>query len=432
MNLSAWLERIQAVHPTEIELGLDRVREVALRMGLVRPAPYVVTVAGTNGKGSTVAMLASICHAAGYRVGTYTSPHILRYNERIRILETEVTDEALCESFARIDAARGELSLSYFEFSTLAGLLLLEEAALDIAVLEVGLGGRLDAVNIVDADLAIVTSIGLDHTDWLGDTRELIGYEKAGIFRPGKPVLCGDVDPPASLLAHAASLRAPVQTLGRDYGFSTSGDTWSWWMRKSSGEEIELDRLPHPGLDLSNAATVIAALQTLPRPLPRDALEQGLRHPGILGRFQSLLDLTTGNSVIVDVAHNGHAAAVLAQKLRTLKEQGGQGCAVRVILAMMKDKDHIAFHAALESEVDFWYIAAFAQARCMDAVSLADILRLRGAQVRGVYTSVHEAYQGLCSDVKAGDVILATGSFGTVADMMHTLAESSAGQEGES
>lgn len=420
MELSAWLERIQSLHPKEIELGLDRVKEVAHRLGLTRPAPYVITVAGTNGKGSTVALLAAIAYAAGYRVGTYTSPHIRRFNERISILQEEASDQALCDAFARIDAARAEISLSYFEFSTLAGLMLLEQAGLDIAVLEVGLGGRLDAVNIVDPDLAIITSIGLDHQDWLGDTREAIAVEKAGILRPGVPALCGDLDPPKPLLALALQMGAPLQVQGQDYGYLETGETWQWWYQ-TPGRVLEMDTLPVPGLDLVNAATVLAALQHLPMSMPRAAIEQGLRHPGIEGRYQSLPGPREGVGVCVDVAHNGHAAAMLAQKLRRDRKAGRIRGHVRAVLAMMGDKDHLAFHAALETEVDFWYIAAFAEPRCLAAEKLYAMLRDRGARVMGPYESVEQAYRHACQDADAGDLILATGSFVTVAELMRAI-----------
>ncbi|MCB1664341.1 MAG: bifunctional tetrahydrofolate synthase/dihydrofolate synthase [Pseudomonadales bacterium] len=418
MNLSAWLERIQSLHPKEIELGLGRVREVAHRLGLTRPAPCVITVAGTNGKGSTVAMLAAIAHAAGYRVGTYTSPHILRFNERITIRQQEASDQALCDAFARIDAVRGEISLSYFEFSTLAGLMLLEQAGLEIAVLEVGLGGRLDAVNIVDPDLSIITSIGLDHQDWLGNTREAIAVEKGGILRRGVPALCGDAEPPLTLLELAQQKGTVLQIQERDYGYVQTGETWEWWYRPQPGQELLMEDLPVPGLDLVNAATVLTALQHLALLVPRAALEEGLLHPNIQGRFQRLSSPREGVSVRVDVAHNGHAGAMLAQKLRRARSSGEIRGQVRVVLAMMSDKDHAAFHAALETEVDFWYIAAFAEPRCLAAETLYAILRERGARVCGPFESVEQAYRQACQDADAGDLILATGSFVTVADVM--------------
>lgn len=423
MDLSAWLERIQALHPHEIELGLHRVREVSARLGLSRPAPLVITVAGTNGKGSTVAMLDAVLSAAGYRVGTYTSPHILRYNERVSIAQQAVSDEALCAGFTKIDAARGDISITYFEYSTLVGLLLLEEAALDVAILEIGLGGRLDAVNMVDPDLSIITSIGLDHQDWLGDTRDLIAIEKAGILRAGVPAICGDLDPPRSLLDEAARIGAPMVYQALNYGFEEGADSWSWWHKSAAGETLHKEALPLPGLDLLNAATVIEALQHLPVQVSSKALEEGLRHPKIEGRFQALEDLEHGLKLRVDVAHNPHAANLLAQKLHRARESGAIKGKIRVILAMMSDKDHAGFYTALESEVDIWYIAAFSEPRCLNADKLHEILRHNGATTSGPFTSIAAAYAKVCIDASADDLILATGSFVTVADTMSLVAQ---------
>jgi len=423
MNLSDWLKRIQALHPTEIELGLERVREVAKRLGLTRPAPIVITVAGTNGKGSTVAMLASILHAGGYNVGTYTSPHIHRYNERISLRQEYASDEALCASFAKIDECRRELSLSYFEFSTLAGLMLLEEAQLDVAILEVGLGGRLDAVNLIDPDIAIITSIGIDHQDWLGDTRELIAIEKAGILRPNIPFICGDEVPPANLLDYAMQLGAPARKQGQDYSFIETGTTWTWWRRDDAGETQTLERLPLPGLDLLNAATVLEALRYLPFTISRDALEEGLKHPIIEGRYQQLHDNAKNLTLRVDVAHNPHAGHKLAQKLHAERQARRPNAKVRVLLAMMSDKDHEEFYAALESEVDFWYIAAFDEPRCLAAEKLYALLQKKGASLRGPFDDVAAAYQCMSEECAEDDLLLATGSFVTVADIMCLLAQ---------
>ncbi len=428
MNLSDWLERIQALHPTEIELGLDRVSEVAKRLGLSRPAPIVITVAGTNGKGSTVAMLAAILHAAGQRVGTYTSPHIHRYNERISLLQEFASDEAICTSFARIDAARRELSLSYFEFSTLAGLILLEEAALDVAILEVGLGGRLDAVNMIDADIAIITSIGIDHQDWLGDTRELIAIEKAGILRPATPFICGDEDPPETLLDYAQHLGAPIRRQGLDYAFEQTGSTWTWWHNSATGERQSVQQLPLPGLDLLNAATVLETLRYLPFEISQQAVVEGLKHPKIEGRYQQLHDSKTGISLRVDVAHNPHAALQLAKKLSAERQSRGANAKVRVLLAMMRDKDHEEFYTALESVVDFWYIAAFDEPRCLEAEKLAALLQNKGAKVQGSFDDIAAAYQRISQEIAEDDLLLVTGSFVTVADIMQLLAHEQVSQ----
>ncbi len=422
MNLSQWLEKIQALHPNEIDLGLQRVRAVAARLGLTRPAPLVITVAGTNGKGSTVAMLEAILSAAGYRAGTYTSPHLLVFNERIRILGRMASDEALCDCFALIEACRGDISLTYFEFSTLAGLMLMERAGLDVAVLEVGLGGRLDAVNMVDADLTIVTSIGLDHQDWLGDNREDIGREKAGIFRSGVPAVSGDCDTPESIVMEAARLGAPLYRQGADFGFTAHAAGWDWWGKDKSGARITLLDLPRPALDLINAATVVQALTLQSLPVSRSAIAAGLESVSLAGRFQTLSDPRHGVAVRVDVAHNPHAAVLLADKLAALRASGELRGRVLAVLAMMADKDQPGFYGVLESAVDIWYIAAFAQPRCLAARILHERLHDLGALVCGPYDTVAAAYNEACAQAGPDDLVLVTGSFGTVADVLQYIA----------
>lgn len=423
VTLNQWLEKIQALHPREIELGLHRVREVARRLGIGKPAPCVITVAGTNGKGSTVAMLDAIFRASGLRVGTYTSPHLLVYNERIRVQGHNASDEQICEAFAAIDAARGEISLTYFEFSTLAGLWLIVRSHSDIAVLEIGLGGRLDAVNMVDPDLAIITSIGLDHQDWLGDTREAIGREKAGIFRRGIPALCGDTDPPVTVVEEAGRLDAGLLVQGVDFGFQQDGGFWRWWGRDKAGRPLEYDGLPVPALDLLNAATVVQALQLLPLSVPLAAVHGALDGLGLEGRFQRLRDLRHGFEVRVDVAHNPHAAQRLAEKVQEFRARAGNGARVHVVLAMMADKDHPGFYKALESAVDFWYIAAFAQARGQSAEALYLTLQGEGGTLVGPHDSIASAYENACVAARQEDLVLITGSFVSVADAMRHLDE---------
>lgn len=421
-NLSQWLDAIQALHPSEIELGLQRVRAVADRLGLTRPAPLVITVAGTNGKGSTVAMLDAILSAAGYRTGTYTSPHLLVFNERVRILGRMATDEELCDCFALIEARRGDISLTYFEFSTLAGLMLMEQARLDVAVLEVGLGGRLDAVNMVDADLTIVTSIGLDHQDWLGDNREDIGREKAGIFRSDIPAVSGDADTPQSIVLEASRLGAPLYRQGVDFGFTAQSAGWHWWGKDKSGTGMTLQDLPRPPLDLINAATVLQALALQPLRVPQSAVAAGLESVTLDGRFQALRDPRHGVAVRVDVAHNPHAAELLAEKLLAMRASGELQGQVRAVLAMMADKDQAGFYGVLESVVDIWYIAAFAQPRCLPALSLHERLEELGAKVSGPFDTVAEAYAQACAQAGPEDLVLVTGSFGTVADVLQYIA----------
>ena len=325
MDLSQWLEYIQRQHPESIELGLDRVREVATRLGLGRPAAQVITVAGTNGKGSTVAFIEAIARAGGWKVGAYTSPHLLRYNERVRIEAEEVADDALVAAFAVVEAARVDTPLTYFEFGTLAALWLFQRASLDLVVLEVGLGGRLDAVNLVDADVAVVTTVDIDHTGWLGSDRESIGREKAGIARAWKPLVLGEVDPPSSVLRHAYAIGANAIRLGSDF-FHEPVDAAHWRWREV-GAEL---RLPAPRLaappQRANASTAIAALRALPRALPEAAFAQGVATATLPGRLQCLQ--RDGVEIVLDVAHNPQAARELAAWLRRRIFCRSHGCRV--------------------------------------------------------------------------------------------------------
>lgn len=425
-TLAQWLERIQALHPREIDLGLQRVREVARRLGVCKPAPLVITVAGTNGKGSTVAMLDAILRASGRRVGTCTSPHLHVYNERVGLHGHPASDAQLCAAFARIEAARGDISLTYFEYSTLAGLWLIAQEQVDVAVLEIGLGGRLDAINLVDPDIAIITSIGLDHMEWLGDTRETIGREKAGIFRPATPALCGDPAPPLSILEEAQRLGAPLLVQGVDFGFEKEDATWRWWGRDGAADSLTWHDLPLPELDLLNAATVLQALRFLASPPSRDCVCAALDGLGLQGRYQRILDPRHPAQLRVDVAHNPHAAGLLLEKLQRFRKQAGAAARVHVVLAMMADKDQLGFYKALESAVDFWYIAAFAETRGLSAQALFDMLQPQGAQVRGPCASVAEAYEHAAACAGESDLVLVTGSFVTVADVVrHVHAASS-------
>ncbi len=426
LTLAQWLDRIQALHPKEIDLGLQRVREVARRLGVCKPAPLVITVAGTNGKGSTVAMLDAILRASGRRVGTCTSPHLHRYNERVGLHGQPATDAQLCAAFERIEAVRGDISLTYFEYSTLAGLWLIAEEQVDVAVLEIGLGGRLDAINLVDPDIAIITSIGLDHMEWLGDTREAIGREKAGIFRASTPALCGDPDPPATILEEAGRLGAPLLVQGVDFGFEKSETVWRWWGRNTAGNPLVWQDLPLPQLDLLNAATVLQALQCLASPPSRDNVCMALDGLGLQGRYQPVKDPRHPATLRVDVAHNPHAAGLLLEKLQHFRKQAGAAARVHVVLAMMADKDQLGFYKALESAVDFWYIAAFAETRGLSASALFDLLLAQGARLLGPHASVAEAYEHAMACATESDLVLVTGSFVTVADVVrHVHAASS-------
>ena len=349
-NLSDWLQYLESIHATAIDMGLDRVRQVADRMALSLPGIKFV-VGGTNGKGSTCAMLEAILLAAGYKVGLYTSPHLIDFNERARVNGQIASDQDLIAQFQAVEAARGDVSLTYFEFTTLAVLRLFSQSRLDAVVLEVGLGGRLDAVNIVDADCAIVTSVDLDHTDWLGDTREKIGFEKAHIYRSGRPAICSDPVPPQSLLDYVQEIGADLWLFGRDYNYSGDRQQWAY-----GGREQRRSAMAYPALrganQLLNASAALAALESVRDRLPvqQQAVRLGLLQASLPGRFQILPGQPT---VILDVAHNPHAAAVLAQNLDNM----GFHPYTHAVFGMLNDKDLDGVVAKLGSRIDYWYCA---------------------------------------------------------------------------
>ena len=391
-------------------MGLDRVADVRGRMDATFGCPVFI-VTGTNGKGSTCALLESMLVAAGYRTGLYTSPHLTSYNERVRIDGTPATDEALVAAFNAVEDARGDVPLTYFEHGTLAAFWLFARADLAAAVLEVGLGGRLDAVNVIDADVAIVTSVDLDHMDYLGPTREDIGREKAGIFRAGRPVVCGEPNPPAALLAHARVLGAPLSLIGRDYGFTAGEGQWDYW-----GPGVRRHGLPHPALrgaiQLVNAATAITALDLLHDRLhvSAGALRTGLVSVELAGRFQVLPGRPT---IVLDVAHNPHAARVFAAALGTM----GFHPRTIAVFGMLADKDIGGVVAAMIPRVDRWHVATLPPPRGASAASVRDALAAAGVASADVRTfdDVASAYRAARGEADEADRIAVFGSFLTVA-----------------
>ncbi len=412
-TLDDWLAWQETLHPSAIDLGLERVGRVADRLQCRTPAPRVISIAGTNGKGSSLALLEAILSRAGYRVACYTSPHLLRYNERLRLCGEEVSDQALCDAFARIDAARGEDSLTYFEFGTLAALDIIRREALDVALLEVGLGGRLDAVNIVDADAALITSIGIDHTEWLGSDRAAIAREKAGILRASCPAVCGDADPPQTLRAEAQRIGARLRVLGEDFRLHESARGWHW-----QGESAQYQDLPRPALpgthQLANAAAVLMLLETLAQRLPvtRAAVDAGLKWVQLAGRVQRLPGRV---EQVLDVSHNAQAAQALADTLRKLPLAGK----THAVLGMMQDKDCAAFTSVLAALVSHWYPVGLASERASPVALLADTLAaVVGAEQVTACPSVADAQALLKNVTSTGDRILVCGSFFTVAGWM--------------
>ena len=408
-RLADWLAWQEQLNPRSIELGLDRSRLVAERLGLLSAPCVTATIAGTNGKGSSATLAAGIWQAAGHRVGRYLSPHLLRYNERIAIDGVDASDEAICAAFAAIDAARGELPLTYFEFGTLAALWLFREAGCAVQVLEVGLGGRLDAVNIVDADAALVTNIGLDHTDWLGPDRNSIGIEKAGIYRPGRPAICAEREPPPSVEAEARRLGARWITAGQQFAavHHQTGWDWSW---QGEGEGRDHRQLPLPALSgafqIDNAAGVLALVHSLQDRLPveRRAIETGLRGMSLSGRYQRC------DGLILDVAHNVESVTVLAAQLRA------EACSGRtwLVLGMLADKPVAEVCRALAPIIDGVWCAGLPGPRGLGDDALAGIARQAGLTAHEAGT-VSDAIASARAAAGPEDRIVVCGSFLTVA-----------------
>jgi dihydrofolate synthase/folylpolyglutamate synthase len=406
-SLEAWLEYQLRTHPREIALGLDRVSEVWRRLGSPRPAPVVITVGGTNGKGSTVAFLEAMLLANGLRVGVFTSPHLLRYNERVRLNGSDMDDPAFIGAFELIERARGEIALTYFEFGTLAALLIFSNSALDVAVLEVGLGGRLDAVNIVDADAAIVTTIDLDHQDWLGSDLDGIGREKAGIFRAGRPAIVGEYSPPAGLIEAAKEIGADLLCAGTDYNFQVESHGWRW----QSGETHL--HLPVPALDApcqhANAAAAIAALHALRERIDWNpvAVSNGVATATVRARLQRFAGAP---EVIVDVAHNPQAARILAEWIGTHPAQGRD----IAIIGALADKDIAGIVAPLASAFDLWFLGGLdgATTRGLSASALRERLLEAGSlHVARECLDVAAAFSAALSQAQPHDRIIAFGSF---------------------
>ncbi|MCA1323108.1 bifunctional tetrahydrofolate synthase/dihydrofolate synthase [Herbaspirillum sp. alder98] len=419
-TLNEWLALLEQRHFKQIDMGLERVRAVKERLELSFSCP-VIMVAGTNGKGSTCAMLESILMRAGYRVGLYIKPHFLHFNERARIGGDMATDAQLVAAFDAVEAVRGDISLTYFEFTTLAIMKLLAAAPLDVVILEVGLGGRLDAVNVIDADVAIVTSIDIDHTEYLGDTREAIGFEKAGIFRPGKVAVCGDPLPPQSLIDHAEKIGADLWLMGRDFNYQGDKQQWAY-----GGRGQRRNSLAYPSLrganQILNASAALAALEALREVLPVGAQEvrTGLATVELPARFQVLPGQPV---VILDVAHNPHAAATLAQNLDNM----GFHPYTYAVFGSMLDKDIEGVIGHLKDKIDHWCVTDLPLPRAASAKQLRDVLLEAGVQpefrrdaARSIETfdTPAAAYANALGRAGENDRIVVFGSFLTVAGVM--------------
>ena len=418
MNLAQWLEHQQRVHPREVALGLERIGTVASRLGLGRPARSVITVGGTNGKGSTVAFIEAMARAAGHRVGAYTSPHLLRYNERIRIDGVDATDADLVSAFERIEAARGDTPLTYFEYGTLAALMLFAAAGLDLAVLEVGLGGRLDAVNLVEPDVAVVTTVALDHMEYLGSDRESIGVEKAGIFRPGRPAVIAESNPPEALQNYANRIGARTIRAGKDYSFGERlGGKWFW---QDAGIKLDLARpkLAAPA-QVANAAAAIAALRALGDALPvaSEHFAVGVGVATVPARLQRIAGPV---EILVDVAHNPQAAQQLSQWMLRNRPIG----ATQAVFGALGDKDVPNMVGALLNGVDQWRLAGTTEygPRGQDVDQLwRQVSGLMSRTLSSRHATVVDAFAAARAQAHPGDRILVFGSFHTAAAVLRQL-----------
>ncbi len=416
-TLSDWLSHLEQLHPVTIEMGLERVDQVRAALDLV-PAFPIITVGGTNGKGSTCAMLEAILSRAGYRVACYTSPHLLRYNERVRINQREASDADLCKAFAEVESVRvaSGISLTYFEFGTLAAMQLFSQAGVDVAILEVGLGGRLDAVNIFAADCAVLTSIDLDHMDYLGNTREEIGFEKAGIFRNGRAAICSEPDVPAAVRRQTEAVGANFMHIGEHFGYSTDTTQWDYW-----GAGGKRHSLPYPALrgnyQLRNASACLAVLDTLRGSLPvtMGAIRQGLLEVALPGRFQVLPDQPL---TVLDVAHNPAAALVLATNLGNM----GRYPRTYAVFAMLRDKDMAGVVRALMPAVDVWLAAGINAPRGASAEELRQVLESVNVVGAGAtictFPDIARAYAYACEQAGENDRICVFGSFHTVGEVL--------------
>jgi len=412
-RLDDWLHWLEGHHPTEIELGLTRIRAVAERLDLLSPQARVVSIAGTNGKGSCVAACSALLRAAGQRVGAYTSPHLQHYNERIQVDGVPVGDDELCRAFARIDAASTDISLTYFEFGTLAALLIFQEQAVDVMVLEVGLGGRLDAVNLMGADVAVVTSVDLDHQAWLGNDRDSIGREKAGIYRAGRISLCADEQPPAGLLSAAGEIGVELQRIGEQFGFTLQKEGWCWWGEGRDGQpqQCQLERPVLPWPSVAAALQVVAQLGYQVKPLAQAASLDRLTLPG---RYQTRP--WAGRTLVLDVAHNPAAARHLAARLTSAGVVD-----THLVVGMMADKDRVATLAPLSPLMTHcWLVSLPEIPRAATVAQLEQDLATLNVSAIGCGT-VAEVMGRLSQASRPGDRIVIMGSFYTVSAALDWL-----------
>ena len=416
MNLTDWLGYIESIHPSTIDLTLERIKIVIERLNLDISFP-ILTVGGTNGKGSTCSILESIYREAGYKVACYTSPHFLNFNERIKIQTLAVSDEVICEAFSRIESAREDVTLTYFEYGTIAAMIIFSEAHVDVAILEVGLGGRLDAVNVFDADCAIVTTVDLDHMDYLGHTREAIGFEKAGIYRTEKTSICGDFDPPQSLIKHAELIHADLKIIGKDFGYEAHHDSFDFLIDSTFVMNLPLPKL-QGDFQLANATNALMAVKAMEDKLPLTeiSIQKGITLTLLPGRFQEVKKMP---SLILDVAHNPQAARSLSHNLKTHVVPGK----TIAVFSILKDKDIFGVINVLNLDIDDWFIAEIQNERAASIETISNtIQKINPSAHIEAFKNIQEAYQFASKEVTRNDRIIVFGSFFTVADIMKIIS----------
>lgn len=401
-SLNQWINYIQNINIKSIDLSLDRMYTMAVKLKLLQIIPYTITVGGTNGKGTTCCLLENILLACNKKVGVYTSPHLLRYTERVRIQGKELSEKIHCKAMEAIENARGIIPLTYFEFSTLATLWIFQRSSLDIIILEVGLGGRLDATNIIDTDLAVITNIALDHMAWLGFNRNKIAIEKSGIFRSGKPVVIGDPSKPVVLDVLAKSMGVKLYSRNIDWYYHVNGRMWTWWNKTKV-----IKNLPLPSIPIDNAATVLATVNCLPFAVPELAIKQGLHNAFLQGRFQCIQQRPI---TIIDIAHNPHAANYLSNRLYDIPYSGK----LRAIVGMLADKDISNTLACLHKQVAAWYCTSLNVPRSANAATLAYYLNNHSQQ----FNNVLDAWDKVIIDSSLNDCILIFGSVHAIAPIL--------------
>lgn len=417
-HLDDWLAYLEKLHPSTIDMGLGRLQQVAQKLQLAKPAPLVITVTGTNGKGSTCAFIAALLESQGLSVGVYTSPHLIHYQERIAINQQLVSEDSICHAFEKIEQARGNISLTYFEFGTLAAFLLFQKAHLDAVVLEVGLGGRLDAVNLVDADIAVVTSIGIDHQEWLGNTRESVAFEKAGIFREHHPAVCGDNNPPNTLIEQAKQKKAPFYVRDKDFTLTLEDNHWQWQGINKQGTAQTLSNIPLLNLPMDNAALALQVFSLLDFSWQEDKLIHALQHVKVTGRLERHV-INYHNkkcTLLLDVAHNPHAANFLAHHLKSHPTTGKR----YAVFGLLADKDLEGVIDPLVNLIESWAVAPLSTPRSNTTEHLAQKLQEKELHVT-LHNSIVKAIEAQLDRISPEDEIIIFGSFYVVADALQWL-----------